>query len=131
MEEEKPCPNSDIPDIKKEDLWVRRWGRFNKVAVQSKFGVNKIEVKKTPRPNLKVGFRKVIDSSKQPAEVKWISVPREQKVEVSQKKSCVKGDTPRKWDICYAFYKEQQMHNEKSEALVKAREETKPTYPLE
>ncbi|MCI95047.1 hypothetical protein A2U01_0116345, partial [Trifolium medium] len=38
MEEEKPCPDKDMPDVKKEDLWVRRWGRFRKVAVRSKFG---------------------------------------------------------------------------------------------
>ncbi|MCI84895.1 hypothetical protein A2U01_0106173, partial [Trifolium medium] len=38
MEEEKPCPDSDMTDIKGEDLWVRRWGRFQKVAVRSKFG---------------------------------------------------------------------------------------------
>ncbi|MCI47041.1 hypothetical protein A2U01_0068282, partial [Trifolium medium] len=50
IESEKPCPTLDI---KKEDLWVRRWGRFLKVAVRSKFGVNKIEIKKPPRPNLK------------------------------------------------------------------------------
>ncbi|MCI63870.1 hypothetical protein A2U01_0085127, partial [Trifolium medium] len=31
--------------------------------------------------------------------------------------SCVKGAIPRDWDICYAFYKEQQMQDEKSEAL--------------
>ncbi|MCI89811.1 hypothetical protein A2U01_0111100, partial [Trifolium medium] len=54
-----------MPDIKKEDLWVRRWGKFRKVAVRSKFGVNKIEVKEPPKPNLKIKFRKVIDSSKQ------------------------------------------------------------------
>ncbi|MCI30427.1 hypothetical protein A2U01_0051636 [Trifolium medium] len=45
MKEEKPCPDLDMTNIKKEDLWVRRWGRFRKVAVRSKFGVNKIEVK--------------------------------------------------------------------------------------
>ncbi|MCI86077.1 hypothetical protein A2U01_0107356, partial [Trifolium medium] len=50
MEEEEPCP---ALNIKKEDLWVRRWGRFQKVVVRSKFGVNKIEVKKPLRPNLK------------------------------------------------------------------------------
>ncbi|MCI75035.1 hypothetical protein A2U01_0096302, partial [Trifolium medium] len=61
----------------------------------------------------------------------WISIPREPKVEVSTKKSCVKGDIPRKWDICYAFHKEQQRHDEKSGAMVKARKETKQTYPLE
>ncbi|MCI72250.1 hypothetical protein A2U01_0093513, partial [Trifolium medium] len=36
--EEKPCPNLDIANIKKEDLWVKRWGKFSKVAVRSKFG---------------------------------------------------------------------------------------------
>ncbi|MCI59389.1 hypothetical protein A2U01_0080644, partial [Trifolium medium] len=41
--EEKPCPDLDMTDIKEEDLWVRRWGRFCKVAVRSKFGVNKIK----------------------------------------------------------------------------------------
>ncbi|MCI81079.1 hypothetical protein A2U01_0102351, partial [Trifolium medium] len=61
----------------------------------------------------------------------WISIPREPKVEVDKKMSCVKGTTPREWDISYAFYKEQQMNDEKSEALVKAREEIKRTYPLE
>ncbi|MCI92438.1 hypothetical protein A2U01_0113734, partial [Trifolium medium] len=61
--------------------------------------------------------------------VKWINVPREPKVEVSTKRSCVQGDTPRDWDICYAFHKEQQMHDEKNEALVKARSQTKRTYP--
>ncbi|MCI84116.1 hypothetical protein A2U01_0105392, partial [Trifolium medium] len=60
-----------------------------------------------------------------------ISVPREPRVKVSTKKSCVKGDVPREWDICYAFHKEHQMHDEKSEALVKARSNTKQTYPLE
>ncbi|MCI24833.1 hypothetical protein A2U01_0046019, partial [Trifolium medium] len=107
MEEEKSRPALDIANIKKEDLWVRRWGRFQKIAVRSKPGIDKIEVKKPPRPNLKVKFRKIIDSSKQPAEVKWISVPREPKEEVSTKKICVKGDIPREWDICYAFHKEQ------------------------
>ncbi|MCI94196.1 hypothetical protein A2U01_0115494, partial [Trifolium medium] len=53
MEEEKPCPELDLTDIKKEDLWVRRWDIFQKVAVRSKFGVNKIVVKKPTRPNLK------------------------------------------------------------------------------
>ncbi|MCI04991.1 hypothetical protein A2U01_0026040, partial [Trifolium medium] len=129
IEEEKPCLDLDMTDIKKEDLWVRRWGRFRKVAVRSNFGVNKIEVKKPQKTNMKIKFRKVIDSSKQPAEVKWVNVPREPKVEV--KKSCVKGDIPREWDACYAFHKEQQMHDEKSEALVKARRETKRTNPLE
>ncbi|MCI83927.1 hypothetical protein A2U01_0105203, partial [Trifolium medium] len=38
MEEEKPCPDWDITKIKNEDLWVRRWSRFHKVAVRSKFG---------------------------------------------------------------------------------------------
>ncbi|MCI60555.1 hypothetical protein A2U01_0081811, partial [Trifolium medium] len=76
-------------------------------------------------------FRKVIDSSKQPEEVKWISVPRKPKVEASTKKSCVKGDIPMEWDICYAFHKEQQLHDEKSEALIKAYSKTKQTYPLE
>ncbi|MCI58021.1 hypothetical protein A2U01_0079274, partial [Trifolium medium] len=38
MEEEKPCPDLDMTDIKKEDLWVRRWGKFRKVAIRSKFG---------------------------------------------------------------------------------------------
>ncbi|MCI62310.1 hypothetical protein A2U01_0083567, partial [Trifolium medium] len=32
MKEEKPCPDLEMTDIKKEDLWVRRWGRFHKVA---------------------------------------------------------------------------------------------------
>ncbi|MCI77203.1 hypothetical protein A2U01_0098473, partial [Trifolium medium] len=31
-EEEKPCPDLDITDIKREDLWIRPWGRFQKVA---------------------------------------------------------------------------------------------------
>ncbi|MCI73565.1 hypothetical protein A2U01_0094829, partial [Trifolium medium] len=44
-------------------------------------------------------------------------MPREPKVEVSTKKSCVKGNIPREWDICYAFYKEQQMRDKKNEAL--------------
>ncbi|MCI94360.1 hypothetical protein A2U01_0115658, partial [Trifolium medium] len=44
-------------------------------------------------------------------------MPRETKVEVSTRKSCVNRDIPRKWDICYAFNKEQQMHDTKSEAL--------------
>ncbi|MCI63557.1 hypothetical protein A2U01_0084814, partial [Trifolium medium] len=30
MEEEKSCPDLDMTDIEKEDLWVRRWGRFQK-----------------------------------------------------------------------------------------------------
>ncbi|MCI91648.1 hypothetical protein A2U01_0112942, partial [Trifolium medium] len=38
MEEEKSSPDWDLLDIKKEDLWVRRTGRFHKVAVRSKFG---------------------------------------------------------------------------------------------
>ncbi|MCI34748.1 hypothetical protein A2U01_0055969, partial [Trifolium medium] len=115
MKEEKPELN--MTDIKKEDLWVRRWGIFQKVAVRSKLGVNKIEVKKPPRPNLKVRFKKVIDSSKQPEEVKWISIPREPKMEENKKKNSIKGDIPGERDICYAFYKEQQIHDEKSEAL--------------
>ncbi|MCI89987.1 hypothetical protein A2U01_0111276, partial [Trifolium medium] len=51
------------------------------------------------------------------------------KVEVSTKRSCVQGDIPRKWDVCYAFHKEQQMHDEKNGALVKARSQTKQPYP--
>ncbi|MCI80555.1 hypothetical protein A2U01_0101826, partial [Trifolium medium] len=30
MEEEKPCADLDMTDIKKEDLWVRRWANFAK-----------------------------------------------------------------------------------------------------
>ncbi|MCI58546.1 hypothetical protein A2U01_0079801, partial [Trifolium medium] len=67
MEEEQPCPDLDMNmlDIKEEnrDIWTKRWGKYRKVAVKSKFGVNKIEVKKPPRPNLKIKFRKVIDST--------------------------------------------------------------------
>ncbi|MCI51009.1 hypothetical protein A2U01_0072253, partial [Trifolium medium] len=63
---------------------------------------------KPPRPNLKTKFRKVIDSSKQPEEVKWINIPIESKVEVSKKKSWIEGDSPREWDICYSTFKEQQ-----------------------
>ncbi|CAJ2672945.1 unnamed protein product [Trifolium pratense] len=74
---EKPCPYLDMTDIKKEDIWVRRWGRLRKVAVKSKLGVNKIEIKKPEKCNIKIKFKKVIDYSKQPAKVKWISVPRE------------------------------------------------------
>ncbi|MCI77257.1 hypothetical protein A2U01_0098527, partial [Trifolium medium] len=59
MKKKEPCPELNITDLKEEDLWVRRWGRFQKVAVRSKFGVNRIEVKKPPRPNLKIKFRKV------------------------------------------------------------------------
>ncbi|MCI27880.1 hypothetical protein A2U01_0049080, partial [Trifolium medium] len=62
MEEEQPCPDLDMNnlDIKEEnkDVWTKRWGRYRKVAVKSKFGVHKIEVKKPPRPNLKIKFRK-------------------------------------------------------------------------
>ncbi|MCI34575.1 hypothetical protein A2U01_0055795, partial [Trifolium medium] len=116
IKKEKPCPDLDMTDIEDEDLWVRRWGRFRKVAVRSKIGVNKIEIKKPPRSNLKIKFRKILDSSKQPAEVKWINIPREPRVEVNKKISCVKGAIPREWDICYAFHKEQQMNDEKSEA---------------
>ncbi|MCI54105.1 hypothetical protein A2U01_0075352, partial [Trifolium medium] len=50
---EESSPDLDMADITKEDLWVRRWGRFQKVAVRSKLGINKIAVKKPPRPNLK------------------------------------------------------------------------------
>ncbi|MCI70274.1 hypothetical protein A2U01_0091537, partial [Trifolium medium] len=28
MEKEKPCLDLNMTDLKKEDLWVRRWGRF-------------------------------------------------------------------------------------------------------
>ncbi|MCI32322.1 hypothetical protein A2U01_0053535, partial [Trifolium medium] len=103
MKEEKPYLDLDMTDDEEEDLWVRRWGRFRKVAVRSKLGVNRIEVKKPPRPNLKIRFKKILDSSKQPDEVKWINIPREPKVEVKKKMSCLKGATPREWDICYAF----------------------------
>ncbi|MCI67197.1 hypothetical protein A2U01_0088455, partial [Trifolium medium] len=30
MEEEKSKPDQNLANIKKEDLWVRRWGRFQK-----------------------------------------------------------------------------------------------------
>ncbi|MCI85083.1 hypothetical protein A2U01_0106362, partial [Trifolium medium] len=32
MEEDNSCPDLDMTNIKKEELWVRRWGRFHKVA---------------------------------------------------------------------------------------------------
>ncbi|MCI34041.1 hypothetical protein A2U01_0055259, partial [Trifolium medium] len=116
-EEEKPCSDPDMTDTEEENSWVKRWGRFRKVAVKSKLGVNRIEIKKPPKTNLKIRFRKIIDSSKQPAVERWISIPREPKVEANKKMSCLKGATPRDWDICYAFHKEQQMKDEKSEAL--------------
>ncbi|MCI73326.1 hypothetical protein A2U01_0094590, partial [Trifolium medium] len=53
MEEEKACPDLDMTDIKREDLWDRRWGRLQKVAIRSKGGIDKIKVKKPRRPNLK------------------------------------------------------------------------------
>ncbi|CAJ2637120.1 unnamed protein product [Trifolium pratense] len=104
MDKKSYPPAIDIADVKKEDLWVRRWGRFRKVAVRSEPGINTTPIKKPPRPNMKFRFKKITDHSKQPAEVKWVSVPRKPKVEVS--KSCVKGDTSDKHDICYAPYKE-------------------------
>ncbi|MCH86621.1 hypothetical protein A2U01_0007480 [Trifolium medium] len=125
----KPRPVIDITDVKNEYLWVRRWGRFCKVTVRSTPRVNEIKIKKPERCNI-IRFKKVIDYSKQPAEVKWINIPRKPKVEeVSEKKSCVKGDIPGKHDICYAFYKEEQMADEKTLALIKARRETRRTYP--
>ncbi|MCI90501.1 hypothetical protein A2U01_0111793, partial [Trifolium medium] len=53
MGEAKSYPDLDTTGIKIEDLWVRRWGRFHKVAIRSKGGIDKIKVKKPPRPNLK------------------------------------------------------------------------------
>ncbi|PNX81572.1 hypothetical protein L195_g037595 [Trifolium pratense] len=86
--EKKPYPPAiDIADVKKEELWVRRWGRFRKVAVRSQPGINTTPIKKTPRPNIKIRFKKITDYSKQPAEVKWISIPRKPKVKVSEKKN--------------------------------------------
>ncbi|MCI66799.1 hypothetical protein A2U01_0088057, partial [Trifolium medium] len=59
MKKEEPRPDVNMTNRDGEDLWVRRWGKFQKVAVKTKFGINKIEVKKPPRPNLKIKFRKV------------------------------------------------------------------------
>ncbi|MCI44848.1 hypothetical protein A2U01_0066087, partial [Trifolium medium] len=59
----------------------------------------------------------ISQSSRKPEEVKWINIPRVPKVEEGNKKSCVKEDIPREWDMCYAFHKEQQMHDKKSETL--------------
>ncbi|MCI09226.1 hypothetical protein A2U01_0030309, partial [Trifolium medium] len=105
MEEEPLSPDlihqMKLLNIKEENkaLWVRRWGKN----------------------------RKIID--KDSRSEKWINIPREVKEVKSKRKTLFKGDPPREWDICYAFYKEQQMHDEKSEALLKARKEIKPTYP--
>ncbi|MCI68096.1 hypothetical protein A2U01_0089355, partial [Trifolium medium] len=54
MKKEEPRPK--VKDFNGEDLWVRRWGRFQKVAVKTQLGINKIEVKKPHRPNLKIKF---------------------------------------------------------------------------
>ncbi|MCI32499.1 hypothetical protein A2U01_0053713, partial [Trifolium medium] len=56
----------DTLTIKEENkaLWVRRWGKNRKVAVRSKFGVNKEPLKKPSRENLKIRFKKIIDKDK-------------------------------------------------------------------
>ncbi|MCI13348.1 hypothetical protein A2U01_0034465 [Trifolium medium] len=120
----------DMLTIKEDNkgLWVRRWGKNCKVAVRSKVGVNKEPVKKPSREDLKIKFKKIIDKDKRSE--KWINIPRKVKEVKRREKTLFKGDPPREWDIYYAFYKEQQMHDEKSEALVKARKENKRTYPL-
>ncbi|MCI73513.1 hypothetical protein A2U01_0094777, partial [Trifolium medium] len=38
IKKEEPCP--EITNLDEEDLWVRRWGRFRKVAVKTKLGIN-------------------------------------------------------------------------------------------
>ncbi|MCI09379.1 hypothetical protein A2U01_0030465, partial [Trifolium medium] len=131
MEEEQLSPDlhkqMDMLDIKEENraIWTKRWGKYRKVAVKSKFGVNKVEIKKPPRPNLKI--KRVIDSTKQPEEVKWVNIPREIKVEENKKKSWIKGDSPREWDACYAFFKEQQQSDGWNDGMTE--DHPKPTYP--
>ncbi|MCI19110.1 hypothetical protein A2U01_0040265, partial [Trifolium medium] len=68
----------EMLNIKEENraIWTKRWGKHRKVATRSKFGVNKVEVKKPPRPNLKIRFKRIIDNEKQPEEVKWVNIPR-------------------------------------------------------
>ncbi|MCI01706.1 hypothetical protein A2U01_0022733, partial [Trifolium medium] len=114
MEEEQLSPDlsrqMEMLDIKEENraLWVRRWGKNRKVATRSKFRVSKVQIKKPPTPNLKVRFKRIVDKEKQPEEVKWVNIPREVSEVKSKKKSWLKGYQPREWDICYAYYKEQQ-----------------------
>ncbi|MCI52158.1 hypothetical protein A2U01_0073402, partial [Trifolium medium] len=43
MKKEEPRPKVNMTDLDGEDLWVRRRGRFQKVAVKTKLGINKIE----------------------------------------------------------------------------------------
>ncbi|MCI77286.1 hypothetical protein A2U01_0098556, partial [Trifolium medium] len=60
-------------------------------------------------------------------EVKWVNIPREVKEEKKKKKTRIKGDSPREWDICDAFYKEQQQPNGWNDGMTK--DHPIPTYP--
>ncbi|MCI00134.1 hypothetical protein A2U01_0021151, partial [Trifolium medium] len=86
-------------NIKEENkaLWVRRRGKNRKVAARLKFGVNMEPVKKPSRENLKVRFRKIID--KDSRSERWANIPRKVNEEKSKKKTWIKGDQPREWDI--------------------------------
>ncbi|MCI29631.1 hypothetical protein A2U01_0050840 [Trifolium medium] len=100
MKEEQLSPDlshqMEMLNTKEENraIWTKRWGKLRKVATRSKFGVHKIEVKKPPRPNLKIKFKRVVDSTKHPEEVKWVNIPREVKEVKSKKKNWLRGDCP-------------------------------------
>ncbi|MCI00171.1 hypothetical protein A2U01_0021188 [Trifolium medium] len=149
-EEESMIPNLsdqfETLTIKEENkaLWIRRWGRHRKVAAKSKFGV-KGPAKKTFKERLKIRFRKIIDNDSRLE--KWINIPRKAAVEKTKRKSCVKGDRPKSWELCFAHFKEQQQLEygtieeeyddkwdkcwEGCKATDMARIKNKPTYPLE
>ncbi|MCH81325.1 hypothetical protein A2U01_0002110 [Trifolium medium] len=125
MEEEQISPylshQLEVLNIKEENraISTKRWGKLRKVATRSKFGVHKIEVKKPPRPNRKIKFKRVVDSTKQPEEVKWVNIPREIKEEKGKKKNLLREDSPREWDVCYAFFKEQQQSDGWNDGMTK------------
>ncbi|MCI04017.1 hypothetical protein A2U01_0025059, partial [Trifolium medium] len=104
----------DIKEGNKEQ-WVHRWGRNRKIATKSKFGVKREPLKKPSMESMKLRFKRITDKDTYPE--RWINIPREAKEVKHGRKTLFKGDSPKEWDICYAFYKEQQMHDEKSEAL--------------
>ncbi|MCI03415.1 hypothetical protein A2U01_0024454, partial [Trifolium medium] len=105
----KFCNNLDSMYLKDENKeeWTKRWGRYRKTAARSKIGVNRIDIKKPPRPNLKIKFKRIMDSSENPAKERWINIPREAKTK-TEEKHWLKGGRPKEWETYYATYKEQQ-----------------------
>ncbi|MCH98900.1 hypothetical protein A2U01_0019909 [Trifolium medium] len=93
----------DTLTIKEENkaLWVRRWGRNRKVAVRSKFGVNKEPIKKPSRENLKIKFKKIIDKDKRSE--KWINIPRKVEEVKRREKTLFKGDPPKRMGHMLCF----------------------------